>query len=250
MKKLQLLLGLGTLLAVGVVGSAALAASPGPGTCSGGPIAPGTYNGFTVTGNCTFMPGTLTINGNLMVADGAILNDHTATSGGVVVHVTGNVLVGKGAVLGLGNYNPVPPHNSATVGGNVIANQPLTLYLGGMTVHGNVISNGGGDPQRNFPIKDDTIGGNLILQGWSGLWLGAIRDTVGGNVIVSNTAGTQTGEGPFEGVLDSTEIVSNTINGNLICMGNSPAAQIGDAALEGGGTNTVGGHKLGECAGL
>ena len=119
-----------------------------------------------------------------------------------------------------------------------------------MTVHGNVISNGGGDPQRNFPIKDDTIGGNLILQGWSGLWLGVIRDTVGGNVIVSNTAGTQTGEGPFEGVLDSTEIVSNTINGNLICMGNSPAAQIGDAALEGGGPNTVGGHKLGECAGL
>jgi hypothetical protein len=51
-------------------------------------------------------------------------------------------------------------------------------------------------------------------------------------------------------VPDSTEVVSNHISGNLICMGNSPPAQIGDAALEGGGPNTVSGHKIGECAGL
>lgn len=137
---------------------------------------------------------------------------------------------------------------------NVIANQPLTLYLGGMTVHGNVVSNGGGDPasERNFPIKDDTIDGNLIIQGWNGFWFGAIRDTVGGNVIVSNTSGTQTGEPEteFEGVLDSTEVVSNTITGNLICHGNTPPAQIGDAAEEGGGANTVGGNAIGECADL
>jgi hypothetical protein len=63
-------------------------------------------------------------------------------------------------------------------------------------------------------------------------------------------SGTQTGEGPFEGVPDSNEVVSNTINGNLICLGNTPAAQIGHAALEGGGPNTVGGRKIGECAGL
>jgi hypothetical protein len=49
---------------------------------------------------------------------------------------------------------------------------------------------------------------------------------------------------------DSTEVVSNTIGGQLICLGNTPQAQIGDAAEEGGGPNTVGKHKLGECAGL
>jgi hypothetical protein len=231
---------------VGVVGSSAVAAPPGAGTCSGGAVAPGTYDGFIVTGICTFAGGDVTINGNLIVVDGAALNDHVATKANV--HVTGNVLVGKGAVIGLGDYNPAD--NLATVDGNVIANQPASLYLGGMTVHGNVISNGGSGPGRNFPIKDDTIDGNLILQGWSGLWIGAIRNTVGGNLIFSNNAGTQTGEGPFEGILDSSEIVSNHISGNLICHGNTPPAQIGDAALEGGGPNTVGGNKLGECAGL
>ena len=55
------------------------------------------------------------------------------------------MLVGKGAVLGLGDYNPVGPHGS-TVDGNVIANQPLTLYIGAVTIGGNLVSNGGGDP--------------------------------------------------------------------------------------------------------
>jgi hypothetical protein len=46
---------------------------------------------------------------------------------------------------------------------------------------------------------------------------------------------------------DSTEIVTNTISGNLICQGNSPAAQIGDS---GGSPNDVGGNKIGECSGV
>ena len=51
------------------------------------------------------------------------------------------------------------------------------------------------------------------------------------------------------GILDSTEIVSNVIGGNLICHGNTPPAQIGDAILdEGNGPNTVGGNAIGECA--
>jgi hypothetical protein len=60
-----------------------------------------------------------------------------------------------------------------------------------MTVHGNVVSSGGGNPasERNFPIKDDTIVGNLIVQGWSGFWFGIIRVNVGGNVVVANTSG-------------------------------------------------------------
>jgi hypothetical protein len=242
MTKLRLLLGLCVLLVLGVVGSTALAA-PGPTTCSGGSIAAGTYNGLNVTGNCTFADGAaVTINGNLNVADGAILNDHAASSATVLV--TGNVRVGKGAVLGLGHYNPEGPH-AATVNGNIVANQPLTLYLGAITVHGNVVSNGGGDPTRNFPIKDDTIDGNLILQGWHGLWLGAIRVTVGGNVIVNNNTAADTSQLPGS---DSTEVMTNTIKGNLICQGNTPAAQVNPD--DGGQPNIVGGNKIGQCAGL
>ena len=256
MRRILFVLG-SVVLMLAVSGSIATAGKPGKpgaGTCSGGmPDSPvvvpaGTYQGFTVTGNCIFGAGTMTINGNLTIANGAVLNDHA--SGLATVHVSGNVLVGKGAVLGLGNYNPAPPHNSAIVDGSILANQPMTLYLGGMTVHGHVVSIGGEGPGRNFPIKDDTIDGNLIIHGWSGLWMGVIRDTVGGTVIVSKNVGTQTGEGPFEGILDSTEVVSNTIAGNLICFGNTPAAQIGDAVLEGGGENTVGGHAIGECKDL
>ena len=74
------------------------------------------------------------------------------------------------------------------MGGNIVANQPLSLYLGNMTVHGNVVSNGGGTSERfyNFPIKDNVIDGNLTIHGWTGGWWGAIANTVGGNVDVSN----------------------------------------------------------------
>ena len=238
MMKLRLLLGVGVLLAVGVVGSGALAAGQAKATCAGGPIAAGTYGSLTVTGNCTFAGGTVTINGNLTVARGAILNDHALST--ATVHVTGNVKVERGAVLGLGDYDPTLPHDSAVVDGNITANHPLTLYLGGITVHGNLVSQGGGDPGRNFPIKDDTIDGNLIVQGWSGLWAGLIRDIVGGNVVYSKNVSTLDP--------DANEVQTNTIGGNLICQGNSPAAQVNP--LDGGLPNTVGGLKIGQCAGL
>ena len=258
--KLLLLLGSAIVLALGITGSSAFAAKPGAGNCSGGApgfgnaeaIPAGTYAGFTVTGYCFFAgPGTVTINGNLTIADGAQLNDH-ASGEAESVHITGNVTVGKGAVLGLGDYVSAS-HESAIVDGNVTAHQPETLYLGAMTVHGNLVSSGGGNPdsERNFPIKDDTVDGNLIVQGWNGFWLGVIRVNVGGNVIFANNSGTQVGlpGTEFEGILDSNEIVSNVIGGNLICHGNTPPAQIGDAILdEGNGPNTVGGNALGECA--
>jgi hypothetical protein len=239
MMKLRLLLGVGALLVLGVVGSGALAAGQGSTTCTGGSIAAGTYKGLRVTGTCTFDDGAaITVNGNLTVARGAILNDHAAST--ATVHVTGSVKVEKGAVLGLGDYDTALPHDSAVVDGNVTANHPLTLYLGGITVHGNLVSNGGGDQGRNFPIKDDTIDGNLIVQGWSGLWAGLIRDTVGGNVVYSKNVS----------VLDpdANEVQTNTISGNLICHRNSPAAQINPG--DGGLPNTVAGRKIGQCAGL
>jgi len=236
-------------------------ASPGQGyTCEGGPIPAGTYTSLTVTGNCLF-GGDVTVNGNVTVADGAVLNDHAFSLATHVV-INGNVKVGKGAVLGLGTYNPVAVQDT-TVNGNITAEKPLTLYLSFTTVHGNVVSNGGGSSTdfRNFPIKDNTIDGNLVIQDWHGGWIGVIRDHVGGNVIVSKNgsvmmelpedcdaeAGECTGAGPgFDP--DSTEVQTNWIDGNLICKANSPVAQVN--ALDGGQPNVVGGQAIGECADL
>jgi hypothetical protein len=234
------------VLTLAVGGSIATAARPGAGSCAGGtPASPqvvpaGTYNGFTVTGNCVFGPGTVTINGQLIIADGGILNDHA--SGQATVRITGNVIVGKDAVLGLGDYDTALPHDSAIVNGNVVANGPATLYLGGMTIHGNLVSNGGSGPGRNFPIKDDTIDGNLIVQGWTGQWIGVIRDQVGGNVIFSRNTAMDTSVVPGS---DSSEVQTNAIKGNLICQGNTPTAQIN--VFDGGEPNVVGGNSVGEC---
>ena len=129
--------------------------------------------------------------------------------------------------------------------GNIIADHALTVYLDGSTIHGNVSVHDGGPGLAStsfvvLPIKDNTIGGNLSVEGWKGGWAGIIRNTVGGNVIFSKNVS----------VLDpdSNEVQTNVISGNLNCQGNSPAAQVNPA--DGGLPNTVGGHKTGQCAGL
>jgi hypothetical protein len=241
-------------------------------TCSAGDVAPGTYEGLIVTGNCTIKSGPVTINGNVTVADGAYLN---AGWLGTRLTINGNVMVGKGATLGLGCaffYNdcgvmpgpPPPPWGgvgNVTVNGSIIAARALTIYLDSTIVHGNVVVNGGGDatmvdhpPAEDglvLPIKDNVIDGNLIVHGWAGAWFGILRNRVGGNVIASHVVGTRVGsEVPYVGVPDSTEIGTNTIGGNLLCFDNTPHAQIADAALEGAVPNTVSGNKVGECSGL
>jgi len=257
MKTMKVLLGICALSVLGLGGSAALAAAPVQGTCSSGNIAPGVYNSLTVTGHC-IIASEVTINGNLRVADGAWLD---AAHGGTILTVNGNVSVGKGAKLELGctfGYHPDCGFSGGWLGhvivnGNIVANQALTMYLDFVTIHGNVISNGGGDislvdgPGGEglvFPIKDNVIDGNVTVHRWQGAWFGVVRNTVGGNVMVSNTVGTRLGD---HGQPDSTEIVTNRIAGNLSCQRNSPAAQIGDS---GGSPNVVGGNKVGECAGL
>lgn len=237
--------GLVATVSLAIAASAALAAPPGSGTCAGGVVGAGTYNGFSVTGTCFFAPGdpTITINGNLTIAPGASLNAHAATQ--ATVHVTGNVIVGQGAIVGLGRYGPPTIAQSGTVvDGSVVADQPQSLYLSAITVHGNLVSNGGSGPGLNFPIKNLIVDGNVNLQGWSGLWIGLFRSQVGGNVIFSNNSGNAIGG---SGDPDSSEVANNTISGNLICQGNDPAAQFGDS---GGSANTVGGNAVGQCAGL
>jgi len=269
MRRLTLLGTLVALVAMALPGTV-LAAAPGAGTCQGGTMQAGTYSRFTVTGICNIAFGAnVQINGDLIVANGASLNDHGAEAWmHAQMHITGNVKVGKGAVLGLGWNSPNGEGSLGpdTVGGNIIANRPLALQVGQVTIDGNLISNGGGVLStsaadfRNFPIKDNVIHGNLVVQGWHGGWIGLIRNTVGGNVIFSKNvsrSNPETGPGT-DG--DSSEvmgtdlsaiggpIVPQTIGGNLICHGNVPAAQVNP--LDGGAKSVVGGRAIGQCAGI
>jgi len=255
MIKLRVVLG---VLAVTVLAVSAqfapASADPfaGPPICSSaGQALHGNYGNLVVVGNAYVPAGkTLSVWGNLTIAPGGCFDAFTLGT----VRIGGNVVVGRNAVFGLGcspnAIGPAPPCGTTTtndtVGGNIIAVNALTMYLDADTIRGNVISIGGGpgptlDPYINFPIKDNKIGGNLVVQGWQGAWFGALRNTVRGNVVITNNVGVTTGD---LGTPDSTEIATNTVAGSLICFGNSPAAQIGDS---GGSLNVVGGLKLGEC---
>jgi hypothetical protein len=255
MKKTSLFVFVFGLVLLAVGGSTATAVSPVPVCSSAGAALSGLYGNLTVTGNAYVANGaTLTVSGNLTIAQGACLDAFSQST----VTVGGNILVGKGAILGLGctltsiepgQPTPCTGKTNDTVGGNIIADQPYTMYLDGDHIHGNVVSNGGGDPSLppwlSFPIKDNMIDGNLIVHGWQGAWVGAIRNTVGGNVMFSNNLGTRTNEDT--GLPDSTEIAANLIGGNLICQHNTPTARIGDVVFM-TGPNTVGGKGIGECA--
>jgi len=236
------------------VASSSAAADPtvGPKICpSAGSALSGEVGSVTITGDAYVPAGsTLKVKGNLTLAKGSCFDAFTVAT----VDVSGAVYVGKGAVLGLGcspgAIGPEPPCGMNTtedvVGGGIAAREPLTMYLTAVTVHGNVVSIGGGpgptlSPYINYPIKENKISNNLDIQGWHGAWFGVLRNTIGGSAVLTNNVGITVGE---TGLPDSSEIVTNTIFGNLACSGNWPAPQLGDS---GGLPNTVHGRKLGQC---
>ena len=184
------------------------------------------------------------------------------------VHVGGDIHVGQGAVLGLGWNSPDGEGTLGpdTVGGSIVANQPLAMQIGGVTIGGSIVSNGGGvlststADARNFPIKDNVIHGNVVIQGWRGSWFGLIRNTIDGNVVIArmvSISNPETGPGMDA---DSNEIMGSdlsgfggpvipqTIGGNLICHDNVPAAQVNPG--DGGAPSIVLGNALGECASI
>jgi hypothetical protein len=245
MKRLLLLCGVFAVVAG--LGAAVAGADPsgGPPVCTtAGTQLSGTYNTLVVTGNTYVAAGTtLTVRGTLILTPGSCFDAFSLGS----VTVGGNVLVGNGALFALGctpaAIGPGAPCNGQstndTVGGSIIADRPLTMYLDGNTIRGSLISIGGGPGLNgeflNFPVKDNKIGGALSMTGWQGGWIGALRNTVGASVVFSDNSGTDP---------DSSEVVTNTIGGSLICFGNTPAVQPGDS---GGSPNSVRGLKLGQC---
>jgi len=268
MRRLMVIGTFVALLAMALPGSA-LASDPA-GTCASGKMLAGTYGDFTVTGTCNIAFGaTVHINGDLTIANGASLDDHGAEAWmHAQLHVAGDVRVGKGAVLGLGWNSPGGEGSLGpdTVGGNIVANRPLALQIGEVTIGGNLISIGGGVLStsiadfRNFPVKDNVIHGNVVIQGWHGGWIGLIRNQVDKNVIFARNvsrSNPETGPGTDD---DSSEIqgsdlgaiggpaIPQTIGGNLICFGNTPDAHVNPGDF--GANNFVGGRAIGECAGL
>lgn len=261
--KVRILLGAAVIVfgagLAGLVGPA-VAASADPVSA---PLCPaaglalaGTHHNLTVRGNAYVADGaTLTVTGNLTLAPGSCLDAFSLGT----VHVGYNVLVSRGATLALGcapGANGPPPiapcyfqTTNDTVGGSILAYGPQTMYLTAVTVGHNVISIGGGPGTQavavSFPVKNMNIHGNLVLAGWQGGWIGALRNHVDGNMVIVHNAGSRLGS---TGVPDSTEIDGNTVGRNLICVGNSPTARFGDAPPP--HANVVSGVAVGECAGL
>ncbi|MEY9873010.1 hypothetical protein ABH931_002491 [Streptacidiphilus sp. MAP12-33] len=227
--------------------------------CDGGSIASGDYYALVVHGTCTVPDGaSVTVETQLYVTKGSVFNAITGAS----VHVKGNVQVGRGAALGLG----CSPHaNCATttadeVDGNINSDHALAVILHSDTVKGDVttLDDGpgltcapspemaafttlamNGQPSAAYDdFEDNTVGGYISTIGLRSCWAGTIRNHVGTNILVSDDKTADP---------DGNEVVQNTVNGDLGCYGDSPAAQIGDSM---GGPNAVRGTKLGECSAL
>jgi hypothetical protein len=259
-------------------GSAIGAAAAASTTCVGTQATPaslagGTYSSVAVIGVCAVNAGQVVVTGNVTVegSNGALVasfahNIHGAGTSGLTVH--GNILVGTGAAAILGcfassspcnddpNKNTNPTLNSPdVVDGDLIATNALGVLVHDTTIVGDVRQSGGGGGATSGPGKnctptgifnkfgspvfsdyeDSMIGGNLWLTGLQSCWLGALRDKVGGSVTFSNNIMADP---------DANEVLTNTIQGNLICAGNSPANQYGDSH---GVPDTVGGFATGQC---
>jgi len=233
------------------------------GAVTGPAIGPG---GTEVVTNCSAASGPVDVLGGLTIAPNGFLD---AGSCAPTVNVSGGLAVGSGGGLVLGCSPflvvapPTPPFPSLCPGittsniikGGVTATQPTTLIFHSNTIYGGLSVQGGGggvncDSNPNLSaafdgtsatytdFEDNTISGGVSISGLESCWFGIFRSRVNGSVSVTNN----TFADP-----DATEVATNEVNGNLTCLGNSPAAQIGDSQ---GSPNIVTGQKLGECAKL
>ena len=254
--------GVGALVLAGTLALSAGPAMAAPSvsppvayTCSGGDLASGNffsipsgnYASITVTGVCNVVPdAVINVVGNIYVAAGGVFDAQSAPS---TITVGQNVIAAAGSLLGLGCLpNPLPhmtghpctvdPAESSniTVNGNVIAIDANTVLLNGITVKGNVMLIGGGEQAGNpWPIKTNTIGGNLVVLGATPEWLGVVVNKIGGNVILGNIT---IAEG------ETIDVGNNTIGWNLICWNLAPAVSGGVVPGE---VNVVGGKDIGQC---
>jgi hypothetical protein len=157
------------------------------------------------------------------------------------VTIRGGLFIRSGATFVLGSDESTG--STGTISGGVRARNAASVQIhratikGGLRVHGG--SGPGEEPNVNFnAIEDNHISGGAIVEGYNGFWFGFIRNHVRGSVKLNNNVLVDP---------DGNEYVTNTIKGNLVCHGNSPAPQVGDSE---GQPNVVTGRKIGQCARL
>jgi hypothetical protein len=208
MRKLGLMV-LGTLTTTALaVGLSTALAKGGVTTCTG-TLASGEYHKLVVPAGAT--------------CDGTNAN----------IDVRGGVRVGNGATFILGSEEGT---GGGTIRGGLRATAPASLQLHFANVSGGVRMLGGNGEFST--VEDNRIKGGATIDGYSGFWLGFIRNTVHGSVMFNNNQM----DDP-----DANEIVTNTIRGSLVCHNNSPAPQVGDSE---GQPNVVTGQEVDQCAGL
>jgi hypothetical protein len=150
------------------------------------------------------------------------------------IDVRGGVRVGEGATFILGSEELGA--DTSKIRGGIRAKAPASLQVHFAHINGGLKMHGG----NGFfsTVEDNVIRGGATINGYSGFWLGFIRNTVHGTVRLSNNVM----DDP-----DANEFVTNTIKGNLVCHNNSPAPHVGDSQ---GQPNVVSGRKVDQCAGL
>jgi hypothetical protein len=208
MRKVGLVI-LGALSTTALVAGLSTALAGGAATTCTGTLASGHYHKLVVPAGAT--------------CDGTAAN----------IDVRGGVRVGEGATFVLGSEDG---SDTGTIRGGIVANAPASLQVHFAHVSGGVRMRGG----NGFfsTVEDNVIHGGATINGYSGFWLGFIRNTVRGTVTLSNNIM----DDP-----DANEYVTNTIAGSLVCHDNSPAPQVGDSQ---GQPNVVTGQKVDQCAGL
>jgi hypothetical protein len=238
----------------------------------------GVHNGnVQISGACVVNAGPTEVKGNLTVLPGSTLiaafgeTNFQPGSPASSLTVDGSISVQSGGTALLGCFatsfacidDPMEgPDHSPTlnspviVGGSLMSTDPLGVVMHDGTIAGNISESGGGGgfnctPSGAFaafgaPVysdyEDSTVGGWVSISDLTSCWLGVARVHVHQNLTVKNNQLADP---------DAIEVISNTIDGDLACAGNSMAWDSADATNDLYPRvwlpNTVAGTRTGQC---
>lgn len=202
--------------AAGFIGAAVMMVLPGgaaaaPASMCTGVLPPGTYGGLVVPAGAS-----------------CIVGGPATVRGGISINAGGSLIIGP-----------------AVVNGGIQASNPASVIIHGVTTNGGINIQGGSGPAPAgceaedcvyfTAIEDCQINGEATVNGYTGFWLGFIRNRVNGSVVLSNNVQLDP---------DASEYVTNTIHGGLTCFNDIPAPHGGDS---GGSPNVVTGERFGQC---
>jgi hypothetical protein len=155
------------------------------------------------------------------------------------VRIHGGLWVRPGATFVLGDEEH--PGDNGTIHNGVHGWHAQSVQIHFAHVYGGIKLKGGSGPFGPpfdvtwNTIEDSWIYGGATIVDYDGFWMGFIRNHVKGTVTLRHNVL----QDP-----DGNEYVTNTIDGNMKCWGNSPAPQVGDSE---GQANVVSGVKKGQC---